>query len=368
MARYECLVCGYVHDESKDGTWDSLPGDWTCPVCGAAKSEFQPAGDEQPQAGATAEAAATPASRRDRALLVHRVFGYVFLAIYIVLMLQMVPRLWSYQIEFPARTVVHLSLGMAIGVVLILKIAVVRFFRRLEQSLVPSLGTFLLVGSVVLIGISVPSAFREAWATGRLFSQETRERVGELLVQTGLDEAECNRLTTPSSLRAGQRILRQECIDCHDLRTVLAKPRTPNNWRQTVRRMADRTTMLNPLEESEQLQVTAYLVALSPDLRKSAQQLRQERDRRDQSRQAAAAVATDQAEPTAYDPSAARQLFEDKCSQCHEATLVETTPPGSENEAQKLVAWMVDEGLEATEQELAQIVRFLTETYAKASE
>ena len=71
----------------------------------------------------------------------------------------MVPRLWTYQIEFPARTVVHIALGMAVGVMLLLKISVVRFFRRLDQALVPLLGTGLLVWSVVLIGISVPAAF-----------------------------------------------------------------------------------------------------------------------------------------------------------------------------------------------------------------
>jgi mono/diheme cytochrome c family protein len=148
----------------------------------------------------------------------------------------------------------------------------------------------------------------------------------------------------------------------------LAKPRTPENWRQTVRRMADRTTMLDPLEENEQLLVTAYLVALSPNLQKSAQELREQQDRRDRSKQAAAAVATDQAGPAAYDPAAARQLFASKCSQCHELDLVEGSPPGSEDETRELVAWMVEEGLEATEEELAQIVRYLTESYAKASE
>ena len=284
--------------------------------------------------------------RLGRAILAHRVFGYVFLAIYIVLMVQMVPRLWTYQIEFPARTVVHISLGMAIGVVLLLKIAIVRFFRRLDQSLVPSLGTLLLVGSVVLIGISVPSAFREALATGRLFSEENRQRVRTLLAQTGLDEAECTRLTTPDSLRTGQRILRQECIDCHDLRTVLAKPRTPENWRQTVRRMADRTTMLNPLEENEQLQVTAYLVALSPDLQKSAR-----------------AVASRAGSPRSIEaggrsrchgagrrrpPTIRRRQSSCSRTSARNATRrrwCEESPPGSEDEARELVARMVDEGL-----------------------
>jgi len=369
MARYECSVCGYVHDESKDGSWDRLPEDWTCPVCAAAKSEFQRVGGGQPQTVAQETTSpTTTAPPTNRTILAHRIFGYVFLVIYFVLMIQMLPRLWTYQIEFPARTVVHISFGMAIGVVLLLKIAVVRFFRRLDQSLVPSLGTFLLVGSVLLIGISVPSAFREAWATGRLFAEENRERVSTLLAQTGLAEEQCSRLATADSLRNGQRILRQECIECHDLRTVLAKPRTPSNWRQTVGRMADRTTMLNPLEEEEQLQVTAYLVALSPDLRKSAQQQREAENRHEHSMQAARDVTVRHPEPTGYDQAAAKELFETTCGQCHEATLVEDSPPANEAEARALVAWMVQEGLEATQDELAQIAKYLSESYAKASE
>jgi rubredoxin/mono/diheme cytochrome c family protein len=376
MAQYECSVCGYVYDESKEGTrWDDLPGDWTCPACGADKSQFEAVGgdqpqgeDDQPQGEDQDESEKGAAGMRRPAILAHRLFGYVFLGIYVLLLIQMVPRLWTYQIEFPARTVVHIVLGMAIGTALILKIAVVRFFRRLEQALVPPLGTSLLVGSVVLIGISVPSAFREAAATARLFSEENRARVRMLLAQTGLDQADCARLASTSSLRAGQRVLRQECIDCHDLRTVLARPRTPANWRQTVSRMADRTTMLNPLEEQEQWQVTAYLIGLSPQLQKSAQQLRDEQDRRDRSKQAAEAVAADRVEPAAYDAAAAKQLFQNKCSQCHETEEVAEAPPGSEAEARELVAWMVEEGLEATEAELEQLVRYLTDTYAESSE
>jgi rubredoxin len=50
MARYECTVCGYVYDPEKgdpDGgvdpgtAFEDLADDWVCPVCGAAKSEFQ---------------------------------------------------------------------------------------------------------------------------------------------------------------------------------------------------------------------------------------------------------------------------------------------------------------------------------------
>ena len=366
MARYRCSVCGYVHDESKEGaSWSSLPDSWTCPVCGATKGQFESEPNDFPTRDSPPP---KPAGPKRRAIAAHRVFGYIFLAIYVLLMWQMVPRLWAYQIEFPARTVVHISLGMAIGVVLVLKIAIVRFFQRLEQSLVPMLGTMLLVGSVVLIGISIPTAFRETLAAGKSFAAENQERVRELLAQTGLEKAECTRFASAESLRAGQRVLRDKCIDCHDLRTVLAKPRTPENWRQTVRRMADRTTMFNPLKEDEQWQVTAYLIALSPQLQMSARQMRDAGERRETAQKAAQAVVRDEAETAAYDPFLAQQLFEFKCSQCHETRLVADAPPASEQEARNLVASMVDEGLEATEGELAQIVRYLTEFHTKSPE
>lgn len=50
MAKYECLVCGYIYDPAVGdpdngvaaGTaFESLPDDWVCPECGAAKDMFE---------------------------------------------------------------------------------------------------------------------------------------------------------------------------------------------------------------------------------------------------------------------------------------------------------------------------------------
>lgn len=50
MTKYRCTVCGYIYDPAAGdpdngvapGTaFEALPADWTCPVCGAAKSEFE---------------------------------------------------------------------------------------------------------------------------------------------------------------------------------------------------------------------------------------------------------------------------------------------------------------------------------------
>lgn len=54
--RYVCSICGYVYDEEVEGTpFSELPDTWTCPLCGAAKSAFEP---ERAAAGADAGATA----------------------------------------------------------------------------------------------------------------------------------------------------------------------------------------------------------------------------------------------------------------------------------------------------------------------
>ena len=50
MTKYVCTVCGYVYDPAKGDpengippgtTFESLPDDWVCPVCGAGKEAFE---------------------------------------------------------------------------------------------------------------------------------------------------------------------------------------------------------------------------------------------------------------------------------------------------------------------------------------
>ena len=51
MKKYVCSVCGFVYDPAKGdpennvppGTsFENLPDKWVCPVCGAAKDQFEP--------------------------------------------------------------------------------------------------------------------------------------------------------------------------------------------------------------------------------------------------------------------------------------------------------------------------------------
>ena len=51
MKKYQCTVCGFVYDPvegdpdsgvSPGTPFEEIPDDWSCPVCGVTKSEFEP--------------------------------------------------------------------------------------------------------------------------------------------------------------------------------------------------------------------------------------------------------------------------------------------------------------------------------------
>jgi rubredoxin len=50
MTKYECIACGWVYDPEAGapdqgvdpGTaWDDVPDDFTCPLCGVGKDQFE---------------------------------------------------------------------------------------------------------------------------------------------------------------------------------------------------------------------------------------------------------------------------------------------------------------------------------------
>ncbi|EKE04657.1 MAG: rubredoxin-type Fe(Cys)4 protein [uncultured bacterium] len=50
MEKYRCIICNYIYDpavgdpdnEVAAGTsFSEVPDDWTCPLCGAGKEEFE---------------------------------------------------------------------------------------------------------------------------------------------------------------------------------------------------------------------------------------------------------------------------------------------------------------------------------------
>lgn len=304
-------------------------------------------------------------SAPSRWMLAHRLMGWAFVLLYLYFMSQMLPRLWSYQVEFPARTVVHLSLGLAIGAMLLVKIVIVRYFKHMEGVLAPALGTGLLVSTVTLIGLSAPFAFTNTSLEngGGVVADESRLlAVAEGLDSAGLaEQTEREGYASMAGLESGRQTLFSRCVECHDLRTVLARPRTPSAWRSTVARMADRAALVSPIDETEQWSVTAYLISITPNLQRSTAGQREEELTEQASREAVREVIERDSQPTEAvdDPVQAQALVEQRCAQCHSLALLDIAPPESREQAQELVERMVANGLVVDADEVGMMVRYL---------
>jgi len=82
---------------------------------------------------------------------VHRALGYLFVLTYAALLFEMLPRAWEFRVATPL-SVVHGILGLLIGVILAVKIAIIRRFRRFGLWL-PWLGGALAVTTLATVGL-----------------------------------------------------------------------------------------------------------------------------------------------------------------------------------------------------------------------
>ena len=325
------------------------------------------------------------------AMLLHRIVGYLFGITYVLIMWHMVPRLWQYQIEFPARTTAHILLGITVGFLLIVKISIIRFFRHFEEWM-PYLGTAIMLCTLLLLGLSLPFVLQERSLAaqapgGDVFGETSRARVAEKLPHAGLPkEAPLDELSSERSLRRGRQVLLNHCVKCHDLKTILARPRTAQGWWQTVLRMAEKPALFRPISERDQWRVTAYMIAITPDLQKSVKRVREAAEARDEAIEEAmgepvAAAGEDGADQTAdeagaepgageaaapaktaapatdavagspprphkpagppIDPQKAQASYQETCSQCHELSDVDQNPPRSRRAAERLIRRMI---------------------------
>lgn len=299
------------------------------------------------------------------------VLWWVFLLLYLVMMSEMMPRLWHYQVELPPRTVAHVIVGISVGVALIVKISFERFFRHMQEW-VPGLAAALLGGTILLSGLSVPFALREfglaqSAVGGGVYSQENRDRVAKLLPQAEMPEdVDLAALTTVQALQAGRDVLAGKCVVCHDLKTILVQPRTPSAWWKTVDRMASKPSFAEPLTDEELHVVTAYLIAISGELQRSVKERKAKEEKRAEAvadikvearSQAAAAAGngggSGGSDLPPFDAAAAAKTYETLCAQCHDLKDIEARPPKDSEEIKNVIIRMIAvNGLEAKKEEL----------------
>lgn len=299
-------------------------------------------------------------------LRMHALAGYSYGVIYVVMMYFMLPRLWEYQYELPSRTVFHAVLAIVIGVLLISKIMILLFFRHFEESM-PLYGFGLLVCTVAMTMLSVPYALRAHDLDGRTSDPGNVQRVQRLLAEIEMDPpADVAALTTEKAFERGREVLVRKCITCHDMRTILATPRTAKGWYTVNARMLDKPAVFGERLEPDDIGiVTAYLVAITPEIQESAKQKR-EQNRMVLARTDAMIDAVHDAEPVgagAIDRDAAESLLQVKCVDCHEMDEVEAHGGDDIAGWRSVIASMVEEGTELTEEEASLLTIYLAMKY-----
>ncbi|MCH8010815.1 MAG: hypothetical protein IIA61_02530 [Candidatus Marinimicrobia bacterium] len=294
-------------------------------------------------------------------VVTHRVVGLLYVILYIFMMSRMVPRMWTYQVELPARTVAHLTIGFSIGIVLLSKISIIRFFRHLSYVL-PVFGFFLFFLTTILLGLSVPFVYQEhkLMATMRAFSDENMKRIERLLPRAGYSQEEAHRLATVDVVKAGRGVLLQKCVQCHDLRTILVKPRTPKGWVNVVRRMVAMPTIGFPILEEDKDLVVTYLVGITPDLQQS---VKEKRTTQEVTVTASLKLRPSLADLPALDMARAKVVLEKTCTQCHELTEIDDHGGDSMEGWNSTVTRMVEEnGLFEERDILETIILYLAST------
>ncbi|WP_157596176.1 hypothetical protein [Plesiocystis pacifica] len=313
-------------------------------------------------------------------LRVHAAVGYLYGLIYVVMMWNMVPRLWEYQYELPARTVIHAVVAIVLGVLLITKILILLFFRHFEEAM-PKFGFGLLMCTVILITLSVPHAARAVDLQGRISDEDNIARVQKVLgeLDFGEQSVDMDELTSRSGLQHGRDLLVNKCVSCHDMRTILLKPRTGKRWHDVVVRMKDKPDPFSaePLLDEEIPYITAYLIAITPDIQASRKRkVEVEREREEMRTKAQEALAkapeaagedvgADSGKTIAVDETAAKAILDNRCTDCHELDEVEAHGGGDVTEWAKVISEMVEEGAEIPDDEATQLAAYLAKVYPK---
>jgi len=164
---------------------------------------------------------------------VHRALGYIFVLIYVALLFEMVPRMWEFRV-ISSVTVIHAILGALVGVLLVVKIAIIRNFQRFGGHL-PWIGGTLAVTAVVMNGVAIVPA----WRVLRPISPLAPE------------------------LAAGREVVAAKCFQCHGASTILSEDR--RRWDRITKKMqrfAERTPGKTRISEEERTLAAAYLTSV----------------------------------------------------------------------------------------------------------
>jgi len=160
-----------------------------------------------------------PKDRSINATLIklHKIFGWIFTIIFLLLVIVMIGKVSGYTEEVSPRISFHIVLSLALIPLLAIKIIIARRYPRLSQNLI-SFGPAVLVLSVALSGITGGYYFMHSSDLKYVALAEFDDKI--------LDE------------NLGRQVVNQKCSKCRTLERVYRAFKSEDGWTSTINRMA----------------------------------------------------------------------------------------------------------------------------------
>jgi hypothetical protein len=151
-------------------------------------------------------------------LAVHRIGGYLFIALFCVMAYFMIARMRSGGADTSATITIHLALAMILSPLLFIKVLIARYYRNQHGLLMP-IGLTIFVLAFVLI----------ASTAGPYLARATK------IEQVSVDPAHVPPVTI--DLNQASDLMQRRCSKCHNLDRVVAARKDAQGWVATVNRM-----------------------------------------------------------------------------------------------------------------------------------
>ncbi len=168
----------------------------------------------------------------------HRIAGCIFVALYLFILVVMLQKLTRNSVSLSAKDAIHAYIGIVILPLFIIKICIVRLFKKYHQRLA-MYGITIMIAAFVTVMMSAGHYTLSLLRSQYILLSEN----GRLL---------------KININAGRKVVHQKCSTCHSLERVFAYVKTEADWRDYVARMRAKDPAI--LNELESLQAVGYLV------------------------------------------------------------------------------------------------------------
>src|SRR6201981_308034 len=177
-----------------------------------------------------------------RMLTLHRIGGYLFIALFCVMTYYMLSRLSSGG-DNSASVTLHMALAMILAPLLFIKVLVARFYKNQHNLLMP-LGLTIFVLSFVLI----------ASTAGPYLTR--RSKIERVSINSAAQ-------VSPAAIDMNlvSDLMQKRCSKCHNLDRVVGARKDARGWLATVNRM--RTMPGADISETDAQMIVGYLTAQS---------------------------------------------------------------------------------------------------------